>query len=115
LFTGNEILEALRVLTLHSFIFKSVVTMDAISGWAGKMFLKQKMGSITDSLPKMGADSDAEKKPTNFTSKQMRSDIKASRLERDAEMERQKAERTEKKSGGLKMSERWAANKEANR
>lgn len=80
------------------------------------MFLKQKMTSITDSLPKMGSEADLEnKKPTNLTSKQIRSDIKAGRMERDAEIERQKAERSEKKAGGLKMSERWAANKEANR
>lgn len=90
--------------------------MDAISGWAGKMFLKQKMGSITDSLPKMGGDSESEKKKAgNVTSKQLRSTIKATRDERDAEIERQKVERSEKKASGLKMSERWAANKEANR
>jgi hypothetical protein len=90
--------------------------MDAISGWAGKMFIKQKMGSITDSLPNLGKDSESDKKkPSNVSSKQMRSTIKTSRDERDAEIERQKVERSEKKASGLKMSERWAANKEANR
>jgi hypothetical protein len=101
---------------LIDYIFYIAVTMDAISGWAGKMFIKQKMGSITESLPKMGGDDESgKKKPGNVTSKQMRSTIKASRDERDAEMERQKMERSEKKAGGLKISERWAANKEANR
>jgi hypothetical protein len=83
--------------------------MDAISGWAGKMFLKQKMGSITDSLPKMGKDDPDKSKASAPTSKQMRESIKSSRAERDAELA------SSKKSNGLKMSERWAANKDANR
>jgi hypothetical protein len=84
--------------------------MDAISGWAGKMFMKQKMGSITDSLPKIGKEeSDKAKTSSAPTSKQMRESIKSSRAERDADMA------TNKKSNGLKMSDRWAANKEANR
>lgn len=81
--------------------------MDAITGWAGKMFMKQKMGSITDSLP--GSNKEAET-PAKST-RQIRADIKSSRVERDAEMELKKAERAEKKG---KISDRWAANKKAN-
>lgn len=91
--------------------------MDAISNFAGKMFLKQKMGSITDSIPGIGGKGDAaEKKSATAapTSKQLRESINSGRAERDAELARQKEERTSKKSG-LKMSERWAQNKEANR
>lgn len=89
--------------------------MDAISGWAGKMFLKQKMGSITDSMPSIGGKESDKKPAAGPTSKQLRESIKTGRNERDAEIARQKDERMEKKSSGLKMSERWAANKEANR
>ena len=80
------------------------------------MFLKQKMGSITDSIPSIGAK-DNDKKATSSapTSRQMRESIKSSRTERDADIARQKEERMEKKQSGLKMSERWAANKDANR
>lgn len=85
--------------------------MDAISGWAGKMFLKQKMGSISDSLPgSNGSDKKRADDPFR-ASKQMRTDLKDSRVERDAEMERKKAERAEKKGS---ISDRWAANKKAN-
>jgi hypothetical protein len=89
--------------------------MDALSGWAGKMFLKQKMGSITDSIPSIGGKDDEKKVTSAPTSRQMRESIKSSRTERDADIARQKDDRMEKKSSGLKMSERWAANKEANR
>ena len=80
------------------------------------MFLKQKMGSITDSMPTIGGNESEKKAATSApTSRQMRESIKSSRTERDADITRQKNERMEKKSSGLKMSERWAANKEANR
>ena len=82
--------------------------MDSITGWAGKMFMKQKMGTISDSLPGMGKEEKAD--PAKST-RQIRSDIKASRVERDSEFERNKAERGEKK---IKLSERWAANKKIN-
>lgn len=82
--------------------------MDAISGWAGKMFMKQKMGSISDSIP--GMSSKEGESPAKST-RQIRADIKAGRMERDAELERQKAERCERKG---KLSERWASNKKVN-
>jgi hypothetical protein len=66
-------------------------------------------------MPSIGGN-ESEKKATSApTSRQMRESIKAGRTERDADITRQKNERMEKKSSGLKMSERWAANKEANR
>jgi hypothetical protein len=80
--------------------------MDGIKGWAGKMFMKQKMGNISDSLS-MGGKKD-EKPAKQITSKEMRNNLKDIRSERDAEYERKKAERTAKKG---KMAERWAANK----
>ena len=79
------------------------------------MFLKQKMGSITDSIPSIGGKDDEKKATGAPTSRQMRESIKSSRTERNADIARQKDERMEKKNTGLKMSERWAANKEANR
>lgn len=81
--------------------------MDSITGWAGKMFMKQKMGSISDALP----GSKKEEESPAMSTKQIRADMKASRVERDAEFERKKTERAEKKG---KISDRWAANKHAN-
>jgi hypothetical protein len=92
--------------------------MDALTGWAGKMFLKQKMGNITDSLPSLtGGKENETKKPTAApTSKQMRESIKSIRAERDAEDANQKQmKQSSSTKSGMKMSERWAANKEANR
>ena len=71
------------------------------------MFMKQKMGSISDSLP---GSKKVEETPAQST-RQIRADMKASRVERDSEFERKKAERAEKKG---KISDRWAANKTAN-
>ena len=82
--------------------------MESITGWAGKMFMKQKMGSISDSLP--GNSKKDAVDPAKST-RQIRADMQSSRVERDADMERKKVERAEKKG---KISERWAANKQAN-
>jgi hypothetical protein len=79
--------------------------MDAISGFAAKIFMKQKMGNIADSLPQ----ADKKKPAAGPTAKEMRRDIQVGRAERDAELEQKKA--GQKK---LSMSDRWAQNKAAN-
>lgn len=85
--------------------------MDSITGFAGKFFMKQKMGSVADSLPSMpGKDSDEKETPAK-SSRQVRKEMADSRAERDAEYERKKAERAAKKTS---MSDRWAANKSRN-
>ena len=82
--------------------------MDSVSGWAGKMFMKQKMGQISDCLPYVSC----EQKKGKVTSREMRKDIKASRAERDAAYERRKADRVADK---VSMKDRWAMNKAANK
>lgn len=79
--------------------------MNAITGWATKMVMKQKMGNVADNLPGIGK----EEEPKNPTSRQMRKDIKTLRAERDAEYEAKKAG-TKK----LSMADRWAKNKAGN-
>jgi hypothetical protein len=81
-------------------------TMDSLTGWAGKMFLKQKMGNISDSLPTAAK---AKDDPFQAT-KQQRADLRSSRTERDAEAELRKSQQAERKG---KMADRWAANKKA--
>ena len=85
--------------------------MDSITGLAGKFFMKQKLGSVADSLPGGGGKNDnAEANPAK-TTRQVRKEMAASRAERDAEYERKKAERAAKKSS---VADRWAANKSRN-
>lgn len=66
------------------------------------MFLKQKMGAMTENLPST--------EPKNPNSRQMRQDLATSRSERDADVQA-------KKAGGkkLNMKDRWAKNKAANK
>jgi hypothetical protein len=80
--------------------------MNALTGWATKMMVKQQMGSMTDSIPGMGKEQKEDPKAPN--AKQMRQDIKSIRAERDAEYEAKKAERGAKKTS---MADRWAQNK----
>jgi hypothetical protein len=81
--------------------------MNAITGWATKMMVKQQVGSVTDSIPGMGKQEVAAD-PKAPNAKQMRQDIKSLRAERDAEYEAKKAERGAKKTS---MADRWAQNK----
>ena len=75
------------------------------------MFMKQKMGQISDSLPTLSSEQ-KKGKDAKVTGREMRKDIKASRAERDAEYGRQKAERAAKK---VSMKDLWAKNKAANK
>jgi hypothetical protein len=68
------------------------------------MYMKQKMGSITDSLPGSKKDETA---PAKASASQIRKDLTAGRAERDAAA-------GPKKEKTSKISERWAANKKAN-
>lgn len=79
--------------------------MDAITG----MFMKQKMGEITENVPGLGNKQDDKPPPTSSA---IRKDMAAKRAERDAEYEKKKAERASKKSS---IAEKWAKNKSANR
>jgi hypothetical protein len=81
------------------------ITMDAITGWAGKVFMKQKMGEIGGSI---GGGNKSETKDGFAKSKEMRQSLQSSRAERDAENARKKEERAAKKGS---IAEKWAANK----
>lgn len=82
--------------------------MNAITGWATKMMVKQQMANATDGIPGLGKQQKEDPKAPNC--KQMRQDIKTQRAERDAEYEAKKAERGAKKTS---MADRWAQNKAA--
>jgi hypothetical protein len=85
--------------------------MDALTGWAGRMIMKQKMGNIADQIPG-GTTSKKEEPAKPMEARAIRKDIAKQRAERDAEHEQKKAERAAKKGGGS-MAERWANNKGA--
>ena len=78
--------------------------MDAVTGWASKMFMKQKMGNIGESFS-AGNSNDA--------SAQARKDLAARRAEREAEQQ-SKASTSKAKNKGSSMAEKWAANKARN-
>ena len=83
--------------------------MDSITGWASKMFMKQKMGNLTENLPGQGGDEDTG--PSKKVTK-ARDDIAARKAEREAEYEAKRAERAAKKGS---MADRWAKNKASNK
>lgn len=89
-------------------LIRRIPIMDAITGFAGKLFMKQKMGSVTQSIPGMSKEEDDS--PAKST-RDIKKGIAANRAERDAEYERKKESRASKKSS---ISERWAANKSQN-
>ena len=91
----------------HSIFFSRLHTVPHLPA---KMFMKQKMGSVTDQLPSALGGKEDKDDPAK-TTRQIKKDVAASRAARDAEFERKKAERAAKKTS---MSERWAKNKSVN-